>query len=187
MSAGPAWRERSVPTRARAARVGDAPEPDDLRSALADAGDVGVVYLTHSETSTGVVCDVQSLAAVAKEAGALVVVDAVSVLGAVPLETDAPGASTSSSRDRRRHLMTPAGIAFASRRSCCARGRHHARRRRATSWTGSARERHRRSSDAAVHSRDPDRPAQNVACGLLLEEGLDAAFERPRKAWDALP
>src|SRR4029453_15384511 len=68
---------------------GETPEPEDLRSALADAGDVGVVYLTHSETSTGVVCDVQGLAAVAKEAGALVVVDAVSSLGAVPLETDA--------------------------------------------------------------------------------------------------
>src|SRR2546430_5971354 len=66
---------------------GETPEPDDLRSALA-GGDVRVVYLTHSETSTGVVCDVQALAAVAKDAGALVVVDAVSSLGAVPLETD---------------------------------------------------------------------------------------------------
>ena len=60
---------------------GETPEPEDLRSALADAGDVKVVYLTHSETSSGVVCDVQALAAVAKEAGALVVVDAVSSVG----------------------------------------------------------------------------------------------------------
>src|SRR5205823_9554925 len=67
---------------------GETPEPEDLRSALA-GGDVRVVYLTHSETSTGVVCDVQALAAVAREAGALVVVDGVSSLGAVPLETDA--------------------------------------------------------------------------------------------------
>src|SRR6059058_3191587 len=67
---------------------GETPEPDDLRSALA-GGDVRVVYLTHSETSTGVVCDVQALASVAREAGAFVVVDGVSSLGAVPLETDA--------------------------------------------------------------------------------------------------
>src|SRR5437667_6105489 len=67
---------------------GEIPEPEDLRSALADAGDVKVVYLRHSGTSTGGVCDVQALAAVAKEAGALVVVDAVSSLGAVPLESD---------------------------------------------------------------------------------------------------
>src|ERR671937_922617 len=70
---------------------GETPEPEDLRSALADAGDVRVVYLVHSETSTGVVADVQALAAVAKEAGALVVVDAVSSLRAVPLQTDAWG------------------------------------------------------------------------------------------------
>src|SRR4051795_4925189 len=68
-----------VPTRLA---WGEPPEPEDLRSALAAAGDVRVVYLTHSETSTGVVCDVQALAAVGKDAGALVVVDAVSSLGA---------------------------------------------------------------------------------------------------------
>src|SRR2546423_3863146 len=44
---------------------GETPEPDDLRSTLA-GGDVRGVYLTHSETSTGVVCDVQALAAAAK-------------------------------------------------------------------------------------------------------------------------
>src|ERR671935_2496437 len=70
---------------------GETPDAEDLRTALAEAGDVRIVYLVHSETSTGVVADVQSLAAVAKEAGALVVVDAVSSLGAVPLETDAWG------------------------------------------------------------------------------------------------
>src|SRR5262249_59778446 len=48
---------------------GESPEPDDLRSALVEAGDVRIVYLTHSETSTGVVCDVQALAAGGKEAG----------------------------------------------------------------------------------------------------------------------
>src|SRR5690242_90450 len=30
---------------------GETPEPDDLRAALEAAGDVSVVYLTHSETS----------------------------------------------------------------------------------------------------------------------------------------
>src|SRR2546421_10613549 len=45
---------------------GATPDPDDLRSALSDMRDVGVVYLVHSETSTGVVADVQALAGVAK-------------------------------------------------------------------------------------------------------------------------
>src|SRR5918911_4117948 len=89
---------------------GETPEPDDLRSALADAGDVRVVYLTHSETSTGVVCDVQALAAVAKEAGALVVVDAVSSLGAVALETDAWELDAVVAGSQKA-LMTPPGLA----------------------------------------------------------------------------
>jgi len=92
---------------------GETPEPEDLRSALADAGGARVVYLTHSETSTGVVCDVQALAAVAREAGALVVVDAVSSLGAVPLETDAWEIDVVVSGSQKA-LMTPPGFAFVS-------------------------------------------------------------------------
>src|SRR6266849_4655844 len=92
---------------------GEVPEPDDLRSSLAEAGDLSVVYLTHSETSTGVVCDLQALAAVAKEAGALVVVDAVSSLGAVPLEPDAWGIDVVVSGSQKA-LMCPPGVAFAS-------------------------------------------------------------------------
>src|SRR5512133_3875199 len=92
---------------------GETPEPEDLRAALAEADDVRVVYLTHSETSTGVVCDVQALAAAAKEAGALVVVDAVSSLGAVPLETDAWDLDVVVSGSQKA-LMTPPGVAFVS-------------------------------------------------------------------------
>src|SRR5262249_14398769 len=92
---------------------GESPDADDLRSALADAGDVRVVYLVHSETSTGVVVDIQSLAATAREAGALVVVDAVSSLGAVPLETDAWGIDVVVSGSQKA-LMCPPGLAFVS-------------------------------------------------------------------------
>ena len=79
---------------------GETPQPDDLRSRLAETH-AEVVVVVHSETSTGVVADVQALARVAQEKGALVLVDAVSSLGAVPLETDAWD-WTSSSQDRRR-------------------------------------------------------------------------------------
>src|SRR5262245_118178 len=64
---------------------GETPRAEDLASALAETP-AEVVFLVHSETSTGVVSDIQSLAAATKETGALVVVDAVSSLGAVPLE-----------------------------------------------------------------------------------------------------
>src|SRR6202166_853849 len=69
---------------------GETPDPEDVRARLA-ARETKAVWIVQSETSTGVVADVQAIAAVAKEAGALVVVDAVSSLGAVPCETDAWG------------------------------------------------------------------------------------------------
>ena len=155
---------------------GETPEPDDLRSALADAGDVGVVYLTHSETSTGVVCDVQSLAAVAKEAGALVVVDAVSSLGAVPLETDAWGIDVVVSGSQKA-LMSPPGIAFAS---VAPAGLEAASRstspRYVMDWERTRKAQAKK--DAPFTPAIPIVRAQNVALGLLLEEGLEAAFER---------
>src|SRR5438477_8622155 len=42
---------------------GEAPAADDLAAALREASDARAVFLTHSETSTGVVADVQALAA----------------------------------------------------------------------------------------------------------------------------
>ena len=57
--------------------------PDDVARALAEHP-VKAVLLTHSETSTGVIQPVEQLAKVANDAGALVIVDVVSSLGAVP-------------------------------------------------------------------------------------------------------
>ena len=80
---------------------GEMPFAEDLASRLAER-EARVVLLTHSETSTGVVSDVRSLVAAAREGGALSVVDAVSSLGAVPLETDEWGWTSSHPARRRR-------------------------------------------------------------------------------------
>src|SRR5437773_5996204 len=155
---------------------GETPEPDDLRAALADAGDVRVVYLTHSETSTGVVCDVQALAAVAKEAGALGVVDAVSSLGAVPLETDAWELDVVVSGSQKA-LMTPPGVAFVAVAPAALEAAARSTSPRYTlDWE--------RTHNAQAKLDAPFTPAVSivraldVALGLLLEEGLDGAFDR---------
>jgi aspartate aminotransferase-like enzyme len=155
---------------------GETPEPSDLRSALAEAGDVAVVYLTHSETSTGVVCDVQALAAVAKEAGALVVVDAVSSLGAVPLETDQWEIDVVVSGSQKA-LMTPPGVAFVSvSEAALAAAARATSPRYVLDWE--------RTRKAQAKLDAPFTPpvslvrALDVALGLLLEEGLDSAFDR---------
>ncbi|MDX6408965.1 MAG: hypothetical protein QOE13_2036 [Gaiellaceae bacterium] len=155
---------------------GETPEPEDLRSALADAGDVKVVYLTHSETSTGVVCDVQALAAVAKEAGALVVVDAVSSLGAVPLETDLWGIDVVVSGSQKA-LMCPPGLAFVSvSEAALAASANATAPRYVMDW-----ERTRKGQaklDAPFTPAVSLVRALDVALGMLLDEGLDAAFDR---------
>ena len=155
---------------------GETPEPDDLRTALADAGDVRVVYLTHSETSTGVVCDLQALAAVAKEAGALVVVDAVSSLGAVPVETDAWELDVVVSGSQKA-LMTPPGIAFVSVSGAALEvAARSTTPRYVLDWE--------RTRKAQAKLDAPFTPAVSlvraldVALGLLLAEGLEATFDR---------
>ena len=155
---------------------GETPEPEDLRSALADAGDVKVVYLTHSETSTGVVCDVQALAAVAKDAGALVVVDAVSSLGAVPLESDLWDIDVVVSGSQKA-LMCPPGLAFASvSTAALAASANATAPRYVMDW-----ERTRKGQaklDAPFTPAVSIVRALDVALGLLLDEGLEAAFDR---------
>ena len=72
---------------------GNAIDPEDLADHLArhHRAHYDAVTITHNETSTGVTNDVAALAAVVREEApdALVLVDAVSSLGGVPVEFDA--------------------------------------------------------------------------------------------------
>jgi serine---pyruvate transaminase len=153
---------------------GDTPSPEALAAELERSGPVKAVYLVHSETSTGVVADVEMLARAAKESGALVVVDAVSSLGAVPLETDAWGLDVVVSGSQKA-LMAPPGLGMASV-SPGALAASGSAPRFYFDW--------RRTLDAQRKLDAPFTPAislvraLDVALGLLLEEGLEAAFER---------
>ncbi len=154
---------------------GETPAPEDLASKLRECG-AGLVLLTHSETSTGVVADVQALAGVAKQAGALVVVDAVSSLGAVPLEPDLWGIDSVVSGSQKA-LMTPPGLGFASASSDA-----WGKQERATSprfyfdWA--------KTRDGQRKLDTPTTVAVtlvvglNIALGMLLEEGLSSVHER---------
>ena len=153
---------------------GEVPSADDLAGRLADLGGVKAVFLTHSETSTGVVCDLQALAAAAAEHGTLSVVDAVSSLGAVPVETDAWGLDVVLSGSQKA-LMTPPGLAMvsASEQAWAARGDSP---RFYFDW-----ERTRKAQGALDAPFTP--PVSivaglDVALRLLLDAGLDDVFDR---------
>jgi alanine-glyoxylate transaminase/serine-glyoxylate transaminase/serine-pyruvate transaminase len=64
---------------------GRACNPDDVKRALRESS-ADIVTVVHAETSTGVLNPVQAIASEAHEAGALIVVDAVTSLGAMPLD-----------------------------------------------------------------------------------------------------
>jgi len=89
---------------------GRAVDAADVEAALAEAPARGVL-VQHSETSTGVVHDVEAVARVAKAAGALVVVDAVSSLGAVPFDCDGWGIDVAVGGSQKALSASP-GIAF---------------------------------------------------------------------------
>jgi aspartate aminotransferase-like enzyme len=154
---------------------GETPKADDLRARLDETG-AGVVFVVHSETSTGVVSDVEALARVAREGNATVVVDAVSSLGAVPLETDTWGLDVVVAGSQKA-LMTPPGLSLVtvseaawqrSRRATLPRFYFDWEATKASLETGST----------------PFTPAVtmvaalDVALAMLLEEGLEAAFAR---------
>ena len=86
------------------------PDPAEIGAAVAESG-VETVFCTQSETSTGVVADVQAIKAAVGDA--TLVVDAVSSLGAVPLETDAWGIDVVVSGSQKA-LMCPPGLAMAA-------------------------------------------------------------------------
>ncbi len=66
-------------------------EPDDLRAAISACSKPKLVALVHAETSTGAWQPLEESARLAREAGALFLVDAVTSLAGCPLEVDAWG------------------------------------------------------------------------------------------------
>jgi len=92
---------------------GQAAEPAAVRAALRAQPGVKAMFVTHSETSTGVRHDVKQLAAVAREAGALVVVDAITSLGALELRPRDWGIDVVVGGSQK-GFMIPPGLAFVS-------------------------------------------------------------------------
>jgi serine---pyruvate transaminase len=89
---------------------GETPSADEVASRLEESRGAKAVFLTHSDTSTGVVADIRGIAERLNGSDALIAVDAISSLAAVPLEMDNWGldAVVTSSH---KALMSPAGLA----------------------------------------------------------------------------
>lgn len=93
---------------------GKAVRPEDIKKILEkDDGRIKAVYVTLCETSTGVATDIEAIAKITRDTQAVLVVDAISALGAVPLKTDEWGIDVVVAGSQK-GLMIPPGLAFVS-------------------------------------------------------------------------
>ncbi|HYH27286.1 MAG TPA: alanine--glyoxylate aminotransferase family protein [Actinomycetota bacterium] len=158
---------------------GRAARPEDIAEALAEAPTKGVLA-QHSETSTGVVHDIEGLARVTKEAGALFVVDVISSLGAVPYGGDSWGIDVAVGGSQKALGATP-GIAFVSvSEDAWAASNDATLPRFYFDWAA-----YKQSADLP-DPESPWTPAISLMLGLraairlYLEEGEEAVLERHR-------
>lgn len=90
---------------------GKAVEPGQIEKRLKANPKIKAVFITHCETSTGVINDIEAIGRIVKESKAVLVVDAISSLGSVPLLTDAWFCDVAVAGSQK-GLMLPPGLGF---------------------------------------------------------------------------
>src|SRR5947209_16974749 len=88
-------------------------DPDDLAKVVERHPQAKTLLLTHNETSTGLTNPLRDLARVGRDAGRIVVVDGVSSISSIDIETDAWGIDVAVSGSQK-GWMAPPGIALVS-------------------------------------------------------------------------
>ncbi len=91
---------------------GTALTADVVKEKLA-TGEYGAVITVYSETSTATACDLKAIADVVRDTDALLIVDAITALGVLPLETDAWGIDIVASGSQKAFMLPP-GLAMLS-------------------------------------------------------------------------
>ena len=158
---------------------GERIDPESLDRALASAGrPVRAVFVTQSETSTGVLNDIRVLNEVAAGRATLLCVDAVSGLGAVDLPQDEWGVDVVVAGSQK-SLMCPPGLAFvsASERALAAAAENPGRRHY-FDWALTAAGQRKQPADSPFTPAVTLFRALDVALDLILTEGLERVFTR---------
>lgn len=161
---------------------GEAADPQLVADRLKNSALYKGVLVTHNETSTGVTNDIETLSKVIRQHNpdALIVVDAVSSLGCVPLEMD-PWDLDVVFTGSQKGWMTPPGLMMIA-----AGPRALAANKTATlprfyfDWELSL-----KNLEKGMHPTTPPIPlfyALDLALDLMLEEGRDAIFARHLQA-----
>jgi len=162
---------------------GTSPDPQALREAVRAHG-ARALFVTHSETSTGALADLEAVARVARELDVLLVVDAITSLGAHAVETRAWGLDCVVSGSQKAFMLPP-GLAFLSL-SARARAR----------MEGNPSPRFYfdlgRALKQAPQGQSPWTPAISLVMGLdaacrrMLDEGIEQVWRRHQALADAV-
>jgi serine---pyruvate transaminase len=153
-------------------------DPAEVDRLLSEHPDVEVVYATLSETSTGVVHYVRALAEAARGHGAMLVIDAISGVGAAELRQDEWGIDVVVAGSQKA-LMTPPGLAFvsASQRALDVAGQRPGGRYY-FDWSRAVTEQRKDSPATPFTPAVTLLRALDVALDLIAEEGLEAIMAR---------
>lgn len=156
---------------------------DRVEEALRKEGQVKAVAIVHAETSTGAQQPLDGLGKLCRDHGALLVVDAVTSLGGVPVEVDRNGIDVCYSGTQK-CLSCPPGLApltFSPRALELVRARKHQVQSWyldvsmiADYWADGKRAYHHTAPISMVY-------ALRESLRLVLEEGLDKRFARHRR------
>ena len=153
-------------------------DPAEVDRLLSEHPDIEVVYATLSETSTGVVHDVRGLAEAARGHGAMLVVDAISGVGAAELRQDEWGIDVVIGGSQKA-LMSPPGLGFVSvsQRALDAAGQRPGGRYY-FDWSRAIAEQRKDSPATPFTPAVTLLRALDVALELIEEEGLEAIMAR---------
>jgi aspartate aminotransferase-like enzyme len=154
-------------------------DPERLDAALGELGrPARAVYVTQSETSTGVVNDIRALNEVAVAHDSVLCVDAVSGLGAVELPQDEWGVDVVVAGSQK-SLMCPPGLAFASvSERAMDRAAENPRGRYYLDWERAAAGQKQDPPNSAFTPAVTLFRALDVALGLIFDEGLEGVYAR---------
>lgn len=163
-------------------------DPDDVAQALRRSGPVKAVAVVHAETSTGCWQPIEPIARLCRDHGALLIVDAVTSLGGVPVNVDGWGIDACYSGTQK-CLSCPPGLApltlseralatIRSRRTAC-QSWYLDLSLIADYWAEGTRAYHHTAPISMLY-------ALHEALRLVDEEGLPARFMRHQLNSDAL-
>lgn len=154
--------------------------PADIEKALAADPAIKAVYVQFSETSTGVVNDIRAIGEIVARTPAILVVDAISGLGASDLKTDAWHVDICVAGSQKA-LMVPPGLAYVAVSPKAWKVVEECRAPRF--YFDYVTYRDKMGGEAAQTPYTPAvslMVAQNAAIELIREEGLENVFERHR-------